>query len=220
MGSFYQFSRALLAISSRAAGGDAVTFLPMSDASAPRPAPREALSKRVMAVLAPGPRPGDALWQALAGRFGPIDFKGAFVPFEATSYYREEFGSGLSRGFISFRGLFDPEGLPAFKREAAALEAELAQGGRRTCNLDAGYLDADKLVLASFKRGPCKLYLGGGIYADMLLRYAKGRFEPQPWAFPDFQDGRYHGSLLVIREKLKSELRGRAGPEAREGSAA
>lgn len=170
-------------------------------------APLEALSKRVMAVMVPGPRPSEGLWEALAARFGALDFKGAFAPFDATGYYREEFGGDLHRGFISFGGLFDPAELAAFKREAAAMEADWSRGGRRSCNLDAGYLDPDKLVLASYKRGPGKMYLRDGIYADMQLRYAKGRFEPLPWAFPDLRDGRYNKGLLAIREKLKSELR-------------
>jgi hypothetical protein len=170
-------------------------------------APTEALSKRVVAVLVSGPRPSETLWADMEKRFGPLDFKGAFSAFDTTQYYREEFGDDLHRGFASFRGLFDPKGLAAFKHEAADLEASWSAGGKRSCNLDAGYLDADKLVLASFKRGPCKLYLTDGVYADLLLKYAKGRFEPLPWAFPDFRDGRYDRSLLAIREKLKSELR-------------
>jgi hypothetical protein len=145
----------------------------------------------------------------LAGRFGALDFKGAFTRFDATGYYRDEFGEDLHRGFVSFGGLFDPGDLPVFKREAAALEAAWSRDGRRSCNLDAGYLDPDKLVLASYKRGPGKLYLRDGVYADMQLKYAKGRFEPLPWAFPDFRDERYNKGLLAIREKLKSELRKR-----------
>jgi hypothetical protein len=176
------------------------------------PTPPDALAKRVMAVLVPALRPSDALWAALESRFGPIDFKGAFTPFDATDYYRKEFGDGLHRGFASFRGLFDPAGLPDYKREAAALEAAWSAGGKRSCNLDAGYLDPDKLVLASYKRGPGKLYFRDGVYADMLLKYADGRFEPLPWAFPDFRDGRYNKGLLAIREKLKSELRKCRGP--------
>lgn len=173
--------------------------------------PSEALSKRVLAVIARGPRPPEALWPDLERAFGNLDFKGDFHAFATTDYYRAEFGEGLIRGFVSFRGLTDPDALPVFKREAAALEAAWSKGGRRSVNLDAGYLDPDKLVLASFKRGPCKLYLRDGVYADLLLRYANGRFEPLPWAFPDFQDGRYHKDLLAIREKLKSEMRkGRA----------
>jgi hypothetical protein len=160
-----------------------------------------------MAVLAPGSRPPEGLWRDLEKAFGNIDFKGDFHAFATTGYYSEEFGEGLHRGFISFRGLMDPLSLPDFKREAAALETAWSKGGRRSVNLDAGYLDPDKLVLASCKRGPCKLYLRDGVYADILLRFANGRFEPLPWAFPDFQDGRYHKSLLTIREKLKSEMR-------------
>ena len=184
----------------------------MNASNTPGRCPSEALSKRVLAVLAPGPRPPDALWPDLEKAFGTIDFKGDFHAFGHTGYYRDEFGDGLHRGFISFRGLMDPSGLADFKRETADLEAAWSKGGRRSVNLDAGYLDADKLVLASMKRGPGKLYLRDGAYADFLLRYANGRFEPLPWAFPDFQDGRYHKSLLAIRGKLKSEMRhGREG---------
>jgi hypothetical protein len=179
----------------------------MPASHAPLQAPREALCKRVLAVLAPSPRPPEALWEGLEGLFGPIDFKGEFLPFDTTEYYRDEFGAGLLRGFIAFRGLESPERLPEDKHASARLEAGWAKDGKRLYNLDIGYMDADKLVLASFKRGPCKLYLRDGVYGDLLLKYAKGRFEPFPWAFSDFQDGRYQKSLLTIREKLKSELR-------------
>lgn len=191
--------------------GFTVTFPPMKESNPADPAPErtpcEALCKWVMAVLVPSPAPSEAVWLGLERTFGTIDFKGAFPPFDTTDYYRGEFGAVLCRGFISFRGLGSPDRLPALKRAAAALEADLGGEGRRICNLDIGYLDPDKLVLASFKRGPCKLYLSDGVYGDLLLRYSKGRFDPMPWAFSDFKDHRYEKSLLVIREKLKSELR-------------
>jgi Domain of unknown function (DUF4416) len=169
--------------------------------------PPETLCKWILGILGPRERPPEALWQALESTFGPIEYKGETLPFEGTDYYREEFGPGLSRGFIAFRGVDGPEGLPALKHAAAGIEAAWARDGRRIYNLDIGYMDPDKVVLASFKRGPCKLYLGDGVYADLLLKYAQGRFDPMPWAFADFQDGRYQKSLLVIRQKLKSELR-------------
>jgi hypothetical protein len=190
----------------------------MSEPAALPAPPREALCKRILAVLAPDPRPSEALWQALETAFGPIDFKGESHPFDCTDYYADEFGPGLHRGFIAFRGVESPENLPAWKHAAARLERDWAREGRRLYNLDIGYMDPDKVVLASFKRGPCKLYLRDGVYGDLLLKYAKGVFEPFPWAFADFQDGRYHKSLLAIREKLKSELRksrdGNPGPPA------
>ena len=188
-------------------GPNTVTFSPMNTSNVPAGALREALCKRVLAVLVPSKQPSEALWQGLESVFGPIDFKGEFLPFDTTDYYQGEFGTDLHRGFIAFRGLESPDRLPGLKHAAARLEGVWAKGGKRVYNLDIGYMDPDKLVLASFKRGPCKLYLSDGVYADLLLKYAKGRFEPFPWAFSDFRDGRYQKSLLTIREKLKSELR-------------
>jgi hypothetical protein len=163
--------------------------------------------KWLLALLSPSPRPGNDLCEALEKAFGPIEYKGEALPFDFTDYYREEFGPGLHRAFWAFRGVDGPERLPDLKRAASALEALWMKGGKRAYNLDMGYMDPDKVVLGSFKRGPCKLYLKDGVYADLLLRYSRGCFEPMPWAFTDFKDGRYQKSLLVIREKLKSDLR-------------
>ncbi len=165
------------------------------------------LCKWLIAVLGPEPRPPESLWQDLAQAFGPIEYRGTSRLFETTDYYREEFGTPLYRCLAAFRGLFGPETLPERKLDAARLEAHWSREGKRRFNLDIGYMDPDKVVLASFKSGPTKLYLGHGVYADLLLKYSGGRFEPMPWAFPDFQDGRYEKSLRVIRDKLKAELR-------------
>ncbi len=160
-----------------------------------------------MAVLGPIGKPRDALWQALEETFEPIDYKGGFYPFEGTDYYQNEFGTLLERGFVAFRGAVGPEPLPMLKHKAASLELAWAQDGKRIFNLDIGYMDPDKVVLASFKRGPNKIFLRDGVYADMVLKYTEGRFDPLPWTFADFQDGRYQKSLLSIRQKLKSDLR-------------
>ena len=160
-----------------------------------------------MAILARENILPETLYQALEKTFGPVQYKGPAFPFENTDYYENEFGTHLNRRFIAFKGLDTPEKLISLKLIAVRLEAEWQQGGKRWFNLDIGYMDADKVVLASFKRGPCKLYLGDGVYADLLLKYSEGHFDAMPWAFSDFKDGRYQKSLLVIREKLKSELR-------------
>ena len=187
--------------------------------SSPEPPP----CKRIAALLGPASRPPEEVYRGLEDAFGPIDFKGEFQPFDTTDYYAAEFGRDLWRGFVSFRGLSEPDSLPGLKLRAAGLEALWSREGRRSWNVDVGYMDADKVVLASFKRGPCKLYVGHGVYADLLLKYAKGRFEPMPWAFADFKDGRYSRSLLAIREKLKAEMhrhgheRGATGPHGGAG---
>lgn len=169
--------------------------------------------KWIMALLAPAGAAPDSLAPALEAAFGRVEYRGEAIPFDTTGYYREEFGPELVRAIWCFRGVASPERLPDLKLEAARLEARWSQGGKRRYNLDIGYMDPDKVVLASCKPGPCKLYLRDGVFADLLLKYADGGFEPFPWAFPDFQDGRYRKSFRVIREKLKSDLRkDREGP--------
>jgi hypothetical protein len=163
--------------------------------------------KRVIAVLTLAPVWGEDLLATVQKTFGTVDYRGPLIPFDDSDYYAVEMGTPLWRGWLSLRGLANPGDLPAWKQAARTLETLRSRDGRRTCNLDIGYLDTGKLVLASFKAGPFKLYLGRGVWADMILGYSGGAFTPLPWAFPDFRDGRYDKSLGVIREKLKAEMR-------------
>lgn len=172
-------------------------------ASASSPVP---VCKRVLAVLSRAPAWDEALCAAVEQAFSLVDYRSSWIPFEDI-YYAAEMGGPLWRGWISCRGLIDPSGMPAWKQAARNVEDAFRLDGRRRFNLDVGYLDVDKLVLASCKRGPCKLYLGGDVWADMILGYSRGAFTPTPWAFPDFRDGRYDKTLGIIRDKLKAEMR-------------
>ncbi len=134
----------------------------------------------------------------LSGRFGPADIVGGWQPFTHTSYYEEEMGGGLSRSFVSFERL-EPQHLARdYKAFGRSVESRYAQGGRRSINLDPGYIDANKLVLVSAKYGGHKIALDDGVYADMLLWYNKG-WQAQPWAFPDFRDG----SLFPLFQRMR-----------------
>jgi hypothetical protein len=70
-------------------------------------------------------------------------------------------------------------------------------------NLDAGYMDYDKVVLVSAKYNGQKIYLDQGIWADLTLHYEKGQFNPYPWSFPDFKMGIYNDVFMEIRKKFK-----------------
>ena len=168
--------------------------------------------KMVMGIIHPTElEPSIGIYELLADEFGPIDYKGPFISFADTPYYEKEFGEQLVRRWIGFQELIFPENLPDLKLRSSKLEKKLSVGKSRQYNLDPGYLDSDKLVLASFKRGPFKLYMGKGVWADMLLSYAKGKFHAFPWSFTDFCDDRYHKSLTVMREKFKASLRRNIG---------
>lgn len=144
----------------------------------------------------------------LAELLGPVDYRGPARPFETTDYYEGEMGPGLSRMFVSFEPLGEATDLVRVKLAAARLEERFAEGGRRRVNIDPGYIDYFKLVLASFKEGPQKIYLGEGVWADPVLLFEGGAWRPLPWSFPDFRAGTYEDELGAIRHAYRLQRRG------------
>jgi hypothetical protein len=140
--------------------------------------------------------------------WGDVDFEGDDQAFDVTPYYETEMGARLDRRLITFRRLVSPDELVEAKIRTNAVEDELAGPNGRLVNLDVGYLDHHKFVLASVKPAGQKIYLGRGVYADIMLRYHKGRLTRFEWTFPDFRDGRYDRELLDIRARYLAQLRG------------
>jgi hypothetical protein len=62
-------------------------------------------------------------------------------------------------------------------------------------------------VLASVKAAGQKIYLAAGIYADLVARYAQGRYQPFAWTFPDFKDGRYDAELETLRSRYLEQIK-------------
>ncbi len=151
------------------------------------------------------------LFPLLEERFGRIDYRGAPHPFGLTDYYQDEMGPDLSRLLVSFEPLRSPTELVATKLATAGIEEKLSEEGSRRVNVDPGYIDYFKVVLASFKEGPQKMYLGSGVYADPILLFNAGGYEPLPWTFPDFRTGVYREDFRAIRLIYKRARRG--GPE-------
>jgi hypothetical protein len=164
-----------------------------------------------------------ALQEALErveNHWGPIDFVGPDHPFDVTRYYESEMGPQIFRRIISFSRLVAPESIREAKLTCNEIEDALAAGGGRKVNLDVGYIDHNKVVLASAKYAGQKIHLGDGIYADMIARYRDGKYRPFEWTFPDFHDGRYDQELGTIREHYLNRLRSlrhSSGRDARPG---
>src|SRR5262249_57250432 len=139
--------------------------------------------------------------------WGLVDFTGPDRPFDATDYYLTEMGPNLQRRLLAFGALVAPEIIRAAKLRCNEIEDGLVSDGRRRVNLDIGYLDHNKLVLASAKNAGQKIHLGDGIYADLIARFKAGRYQPFEWTFPDFKDGRYEEELGEIRRLYLEQLR-------------
>jgi len=169
-------------------------------------APKEPpLVKLIIAVLYADQEVCEATRDALIQLFGDIDFTSKVFPFDITDYYAEEMGQPLFRIFYGFQHLIDPGTLATTKRTTNRLEAQFSVDGKRRVNLDPGYLDTDKFILASAKANAQKTYLAHGIWADPTLRYEKGKYFPYPWSFPDFRSDRYQNTFMRLRDIFKKQ---------------
>ena len=144
----------------------------------------------------------------LESHFGSTDLTSGFYPFDLSDYYKEEMGMKLTRQWFSFKELRDASRLAEWKLICAELEEQfLDKLSNRRVNIDPGYLDYGKLVLASFKSAPDKIYLGRGVWAHTCLRYGHGRFTAPDHSFPDFIEGRFNDFMLEVRADYRMILR-------------
>jgi hypothetical protein len=138
---------------------------------------------------------------------GNIEDRKGPVPFHQTDYYEKEMGEGLSRVFFLFASLLSRERLPEVKLKTNDIEASLSRHGKRTVNIDPGYISLENVVLATTKGFSHRIYLGDGIYGDLTLMYRNGTYKPLEWTYPDYGSeeiislfNRWRGSL---REKIR-----------------
>lgn len=148
--------------------------------------------------------------QRLQRLHGPVDLQSDIWRFIDTDYYEAEMGPDLRRWFLSFEQLIRPEALAEIKRQTNEQEREIADEAfdperARPVNLDPGYLELGKLVLASTKDASHRIYLGMGIFAETTLRYGHHHWEPWPWTYPDYRRPEYHAFFTRVREVYREQ---------------
>ncbi|MDD5116045.1 MAG: DUF4416 family protein [Candidatus Omnitrophica bacterium] len=136
----------------------------------------------------------------LKRRFGKTDFESGAVDFDCTDYYEKEMGAGLKKRFVSFSRLIPIQELFRIKLYTNKVESRFLDSGRRMVNIDPGYLDMAKLVLASTKDYAHRIYLGKGVFAEITLSYRGNSFAPNDWTYPDYRSPEYLNIFNAIRE--------------------
>jgi len=148
--------------------------------------------------------------ECLCAEFGEAVLQSGEFAFDMTNYYQQEMGTGILRVWLCFNPLADPSELSVWKKKSIRIEDKFGGEGKRRVNIDPGYLDHSKLVLASCKAAPDKIYVGSGVYAHMCLRYRSGEFHAPGHSFADFQDGRFNcffGEARIIYRDLLRKAR-------------
>ena len=150
--------------------------------------------------------------ERLQHEFGPADIVSDVMDFDFTHYYDGQMGSLLKRQFVSFARPTKPDALAAAKVLTNNIEADFAARlgspdlPPRPINLDPGYVDQAKLVLASTKDFSHRIYLGSGVFGEITLLYHKGRWDALGWTFPDYASPRYHPFLTQVRSALRKYI--------------
>jgi hypothetical protein len=147
--------------------------------------------------------------ERLAELFGTVEVRSVLFPFDLTQYYDQTMGTPIYRCFISFTELMEPSTIAGIKIKTNEMEAAFAeefQNVQRPVNLDPGYLEQSKIVLASTKNFYHRILISQGIYAEVTLHFEKGEWRSFPWTFPDFKANRYHSFFMSLRERYRNQL--------------
>jgi len=147
--------------------------------------------KLLFAILSAPGAPVEDLERRIALEFGPIDHRSEEFEFIHSDYYVAEMGPRLRKWFVSCAPLIDPGTLASIKLHTNRLEQHYARpgGGGRTVNIDPGWLDPSRVVLATGKDYAHRIYVGGGIYEEITLIYRRRPpgYEPLAWTYPDYR---------------------------------
>jgi Domain of unknown function (DUF4416) len=145
----------------------------------------------------------------LTAILGAIDGRSETLPWNVSRFYEKEMGSGLLRRFVSFCQLASPGNLAKIKLQTQRVEEKYRtlEQSRRKVNVDPGYLEAGKVVLASTKNAGHRIYLQSGIYGEVALIYYDGAFRACLHTYPDYLRAETLSFLTSLRSFYLDQLR-------------
>ncbi|TET34127.1 MAG: DUF4416 family protein [Planctomycetota bacterium] len=151
----------------------------------------------------------ESVLETLTGRYGPTDHQSGIIPFNFTDYYESEMGSPLVKKLWSFGRLIEPDRLAEIKKETNSIEDMFAADSdtARPVNLDPGYVTPAKVVLATAKDFPHRIYLGEGVYAEVTLTYESKEWHSHRWTYADYKQDSYREFFSKIRTILLGQLK-------------
>ena len=143
----------------------------------------------------------DAAMKMLTDEFGEIDLVSEEFSFskEFSTYYDEEIGGEGLRRIYSFKECVAPDRQAEIKKRTNEIEARFSVDGNRKINLDPGFINHGRLMLATTKKAGFRIPLSDGIYTELTLFWAKGEWHKLPWSYRDYQSERVQKFITRVR---------------------
>ncbi len=151
----------------------------------------------------------DSAIKILTEEFGEVDAVSDEFSFsgEFSTYYDEEIGGEGLRRIYSFKQLVDPSMQADIKIRTNEIEAEFSVDGKRKINLDPGFINHGRLMLATTKETGFRVPLKDGIYTELTLFWARGGWQKFPWSYRDYQSERVQKFITEVRRAYLAERR-------------
>ena len=145
----------------------------------------------------------------LTDAFGEVDDVCEEFSFseEFSNYYDDELGGEGLRRIYSFKEHVDASRQAEIKEMTNEFERILSVEGNRKINLDPGFINHGRLMLATTKKAGFRIPLKNGIYTELTLFYARGEWHKFPWTYRDYQSKRVQSFLTKVRNKYLEERR-------------
>ena len=140
--------------------------------------------------------------EILTKEFGEVDMVSEEFSFseEFSTYYDEEIGGEGMRRIYSFKEPVAPERQADIKLFTNEIEKRFSEDGNRKINLDPGFINHGRLMLATTKQAGFRIPLRDGIYTELTLFYARGAWQKLPWTYRDYQSKRVQDFITEVRK--------------------
>ena len=163
------------------------------------------MAKLIIAAMYPDEGVYEKTKDILVKKFGNIKKELPEYKFNFTDYYEKEMGKNLKKRFIVFSKPITQKQLVDIKIKTDRIEKQLStprklqsnfrgfknrrflNAGKRTINLDPGYLTKKELVLASWKQKPFKYNAGKNVYYHKVLEFKNNKAMIFNHTFKDYR---------------------------------
>lgn len=151
----------------------------------------------------------DKALEILVSEFGEVEAVSEEFSFseEFSTYYDDEIGGEGFRRIYSFKETIDPSRQAEIKIRTNEIEAEFSKDGNRKINLDPGFINHGRLLLATTKATGFRIPLKDGIYTELTLFWARGGWQKLPWTYRDYQSERVQKFITEVRRTYLTQRR-------------